>query len=282
MTDATHRAEWFAQSVYEQTNIGIRTLKANLAEDEVRSLAKEVLRRVAQRAPEHPALAQRTSHADIERLCMALTSKDDEAATRLIMQIGADGASPDTIYLTFLAGAARLLGEWWDDSRLSFFDVTIATSRIYSIMRGMSHLFVPTEPARIRVASFASVPGETHTLGVSMAADLFRKEGWDIELLVGLGHHDLIAEIAQSRPRLIGLSCSGRHSSVSLAKLIIGLRLSNPGAFIMVSGQVLDEAEDLVLAMDVDGTASAFRGAKATMDSLWDRSINQSSNPRNK
>jgi len=50
----------------------------------------------------------------------------------------------------------------------------------------------------------------------------------------------------------------------------------------MVSGQVLDEAEDLVLAMDVDGTATDFRGAKATMNSLWDRSINQSSNPRNK
>jgi hypothetical protein len=44
MTDATHRADRFAHSVYEQTNAGIRTLKANLPEDEARSLAREVLR----------------------------------------------------------------------------------------------------------------------------------------------------------------------------------------------------------------------------------------------
>jgi hypothetical protein len=50
MTDATHRTDWFEHSVYEQTNTGIQTLKANLPEDEARSLAKEVLRRVAQRA----------------------------------------------------------------------------------------------------------------------------------------------------------------------------------------------------------------------------------------
>jgi methanogenic corrinoid protein MtbC1 len=221
MTDATHRADWFAHSVYEQTNAGIRTLKDNLPEDEVRSLAREVLRRVAQRATRQAAFAKRASHAEIERLCMALTTEDNEAATHLITQIRADGATPDAIYLTYLAGAARLMGEWWDDNRLSFVDVTIGTSRIYSIMRGMSHLFVPNEPAQARGAFFASVPGETHTLGVSMAADLFRKEGWDIQLLLGLSHDELISEIAQSRPKLIGVSCSGRHSASSLARLVI-------------------------------------------------------------
>jgi methanogenic corrinoid protein MtbC1 len=279
MDNATHRTDWFEHSVYEQTNTGIQTLKANLPEDEARSLAKEVLRRVAQRATKYPVLTHRASHDEIERLCIALTSKDNEAAKRAVMQISADGASPDLIYLTYLAGAARLLGEWWDDNRLSFVDVAIGTSRIYAIMRGMSHLFLPTQLTQIRGAVFASVPGETHTLGVNMAADLFRKEGWDIQLLLGLSHDDLIAEMVQYKPILIGLSCSGRHSASALAKLVIGLRLSNPGAFIMVSGRVLDEAEDVVLAMDVDGTAPDFRGAKVTLNSLWERSTDRSSNP---
>lgn len=282
MNDATHRADWFEHSVYERSSIGIQTLKANLPEDEARSLAKEVLRRVAQRASEHPALHHRAAHEDIERLCIALTSKDNEAAKRAVMQISEDGASMDSIYLTYLAGAARLLGEWWDDNRLSFVDVAIGTSRIYAIMRSMSHLFLPTQLTQIRGAVFASVPGETHTLGVNMAADLFRKEGWDIQLLLGLSHDKLIAEMVQYKPILIGLSCSGRHSVSALAKLVIGLRLSNPGAFIMVSGSVLDEAEDIVLKMDVDGTAADFPVAKATLNSLWDRSMDRKSNPLQK
>lgn len=279
MTDATHNANWFEHSVYEQTNSGIRTLKTRLPEDAARTLAKEVLRRVAQRVSANPIVAHRASHDEVEQLCLALTSKDNDAATRFVSKLKEEGVTPGAIYLTYLASAARLLGEWWDDNRVSFVDVTIGTSRIYSIMRGMSHLFATDEQPQNKAAVFAAVPGEIHTLGVSMAADLFRKDGWDIELLVGLSHDDLIAEIAGSRPRLIGLSSSGRHSSLALALLVVGLRVSNPGAFIMVSGQTVVEAEDIVLAMDIDGTATDFPGARATLNSLWDRSVARKSNP---
>jgi methanogenic corrinoid protein MtbC1 len=280
MTDASHNADWFEHGVYEQTSSGIRTLKASLPEEAVRTLAKEVLRRVAQQVPQIPLVTHRGSHDEIERLCLALTSKDRDAPTRFISKLKAEGVTPETIYLTYLAGAARLLGEWWDDNRVSFVDVTIGTSRIYSIMRGMSHLFVTDEQPQNRAAVFAAVPGEIHTLGVSMAADLFRKDGWDIELLVGLSHDELIAEIARSRPRLIGLSSSGHHSSLALAMLVVGLRVSNPGAFIMVSGQTVVDAEDIVLAMDIDGTATDFRGARATLNSLWNRSIGRKPGPQ--
>ena len=280
MTDATHKADWFEQGVYAQTNSRIRTLKTSLPESAVRTLAQEVLHRLAQQAPQKTVIANATYHVTIEKLSRALMSKDHEAAAQMIFQIKEDGTSPEDIYLTYLADAARLLGEWWEDSRVSFVDVAIGSSRIYSIIRGMSHLFLTDDPLHYRSAVFVSVPGETHTLGVNMAADLFRKKGWEIELLVGLSHEELVSELTLSKPRLVGLSSSGLHSSVALAKLIIALRLSNPGALIMVSGQVVNEAEDVVLAMDVDGIANDVPSALATLNSLWDRSVARTSNSR--
>ncbi len=273
MTDANQEVGWFEQRVYSRTNDGIRELGDSLPEEALRAIAKEALRRIAQQGPKETAVTDEVFQVQIESLCLALTSEDNEAAAKLIMKIKEQGASAEEIYLTYLAGAARLLGEWWNESRVSFVDVTIGTGRIYSIVRGMSHLFVPPERHRLRSAVFAAVPGETHTLGVKMAADLFRKEGWDIELLVGQSHEELIAEITQIKPILVGLSCSSRHALVALAKLVIAIRLGSPGTQIMVSGQAVREAESVILSMDVDGVANDMPSAIATLKALWDSSV---------
>jgi methanogenic corrinoid protein MtbC1 len=91
----------------------------------------------------------------------------------------------EDVCLDHLAPAARCLGEWWETDRLPFTDVTMATARIQSMLRRM-----PTGRGHIAAfagngAVFCAVPGEQHTLGVMMAADLFRRNGWDVGLLLG-------------------------------------------------------------------------------------------------
>jgi methanogenic corrinoid protein MtbC1 len=267
----TQRPGWFDKDVYERSHADIRALKAGLPEATVVSLAQEVLTRLAERAHSARAVDERAISARIGNLGEALISQDDDAVARVVSGIRADGASPESVYLTYLAGAARLLGEWWEESRVSFAQVTIGTCRIYSIMRAMRHLFAPMAPIATRSAVFAAVPGETHTLGISMAADLFRKEGWDIELKIGRSHDELVAEIRDSSHRLIGLSCAGRHSSAALARLIIALRISNPLAYILVSGHVLDDARNIASALGADGIATDVPSARAILDTIWDR-----------
>ena len=41
-------------------------------------------------------------------------------------------------YLEYLALAARKLGKWWEEDRVSFLDVTLGTGRIYAIIRAVS------------------------------------------------------------------------------------------------------------------------------------------------
>jgi hypothetical protein len=77
---------------------------------------------------------------------------------------------------------------------------------------------------------FCAVPGEQHTLGVMMAADLFRRNCWDVGLLLGLEHSEILDRLERDDRDVIGLSCSGDHSVNALERLMIALRKRRPDA----------------------------------------------------
>jgi len=166
-----------------------------------------------------------------------------------------------------------MLGDWWLEDRAGFSQVTIGTGRMFAIMRSMRHLFEPTFPAQDKTATFASVPGEDHTLGVRMAADLFRKDGWEIALKVGMTHDQLVAEIEQSPTGIVGLSISGRHSVDALSRLVVALHICCPHAILVVSGQDIEEVRPVLSLMGLDGIASTFEEAKEQLDTLWDTNM---------
>lgn len=271
MDSNARKDTWFQSDIFEKTHEEISTLKARLPEDAVVSLAAEVIRRVSSRANTLTINAPHPSPEQIEHLARALISKEEAASTKLVLDAKSGGMEMETIYLHYLAGAARLLGAWWGDNKVSLVEVTLGTGRIYAILRASNRLFFPTVTFNQKSAVFAACPNETHTLGVRMAADLFRKDGWDIDLMIGQSHDELVENIEKSHHYLIGLSSGGRHSSGALARLIIALRLSKPKALIMLSGQIVNEAEDIVSVLDVDGIANDFETAQAVLEELWDR-----------
>ena len=259
----------FDADVYDQTMTQIRRLKPLLREQSVETLAREVIRRLADRKTEDDVEAPQ--RATIERLCRALTSDDDWAASAMIEDIRATGASLEVIYLKYLTAAARLLGEWWNRDRMTFTEVMLGTSRIYSIMRTLrgcvrERVFVERE------ALFASVPGERHTLGVQMAADLFRQDGWRIELLTNRDHDELVAEIVAAEAGLIGLSASGANALDALTRLVLAIRIERPCAAIFVGGHIVAEAGDKLALLDIEGMAADLNGARAVLDRLWSAS----------
>lgn len=244
--------------------------------DAVRALATEVINRlsnrhalpVVQAASDRVPLLDTRMDARIDALCRALLALDDQAATDLVMEAHAEGADVDALYVGYLAEAARRLGRWWEEDRVSSVEVVIASGRIYAIMRGLRRLFGPGEQSdtnRPR-AIFAAVPGETHTLGVSMAADRLSRHGWDIDLRAGLTHDELVAELAQTRYPIIGLSAASQRMVFPLARLIVALRVSNPAAWIMVCGRLAEIEPDLARQIDADAVATDLASAEAAME----------------
>lgn len=258
------KSDAFDVERFTQSHGQIKELKSNLPPDAVEGLAREVLQRLSEHQHDVSAVSPTTS--EISEFCESLLSEDDLAASMLIHDARAAGASIETVYLQYLSRAARMLGAWWDDDRISFIQVTLGTSRMYAIMRAVRAEASSPRLTSNRSAVFVSVPGETHTLGVRMATDLFRLDGWNIDFLVDKSHEELVSEIGTLRPNIVGISAGGEHALDALSKLIIALRIKVKSAYLLVGGHIVEEAEDLVALLGADGVAPDVHTAK---DLLW-------------
>ncbi len=258
------------QSEANSLDVGdTRRVRSHLPGDSVTSLAREVLGVVANRSARADDAADGATLAEIDGFCRALICSDEGEARQIIARTREAGASPEAIYLDLLARAAGQLGEWWNEGEASFTEVSIGTSRIHSIMRSMNPLFEKTSWQSVKSAFFASAPGETHTLGVKMAADLFRRAGWEITLQIGLSEDDLIRAILDGGHRIVGLSAGGEHSLEQLRDLVAAIRDRAPGARIVICGQVVSRHEAEARALGADALAAGIDDSFAGIDRLW-------------
>ena len=258
-----------ASDRYHQVQQDVLQLKSRLPETDVGDIVSEVLHRVTALRKVNGDRINQPTREKVERLCYALISDDMNEGAAFIHDVQEDGATLEAIYLNYLAEAAAVLGQWWDDDHVTFIEVMLGSSRIYAIMRDLGYLFVPDRLVEVKSAVFATVPKESHVLGVQMAADLFGAEGWNIDVLTGLPHETLVEQITQSRYPILGLSAGGAHSAGALARLIVAVRLARPDMRIFLSGQILQVAPDLVTVMDIDGAADDVEDAKRMLNDLW-------------
>jgi MerR family transcriptional regulator, light-induced transcriptional regulator len=241
---------------------------SRLPEAAVRALAREVIGRLDRcKMPGGKADAG-PSPAQVMHLCDALLSSDNDAGHRLVMAARSDGMPIETLHLGYIAEAARMLGTRWENDEASVSQVIIGAGRIYGILRTLRELFVSVRmqrPDRYR-AVFASTPGETHTLGVTMAADHLRRKGWQIDMKAGLTHDALIEAISHDDYPIIGLSASTPMMIFPLARLIVALRVTNPGAWIMVGGLIVHDEPHIQSLVDADGVVMDIQSAESQME----------------
>jgi methanogenic corrinoid protein MtbC1 len=234
-------------SAFRQAREALRLHKSVLPEDMVQLLADEVVQRLA--GSLHPELAGKAIPAEVpvDQFCEALLSGDSTRAMQLVEQERQDGVSIEAVYLGTLASASRRLGEMWDEDRVSFLQMSVAAGRIFEIMRWLrSQIPRPSGPGAMRRhALFVTVLGEMHSIGVTMAADLFRNRGWEIGLLTGLDHEALMAAIQHEDFAIIGISAGNPGMVLPLTRLIVALRITHPGAHIVVSGPIVNQLPGL-------------------------------------
>ena len=241
---------------------------ATLPEAAVRALAREVIGRLDRIKPNYVKIDAAPSITQITELCEALLSSDNDAGHRLAMAARANGMPIETLHLGYIAEAARMLGTRWENDEASVSQVIIGAGRIYGILRTLREMFVSVRlqrPDRYR-AVFASTPGETHTLGVTMAADHLRCKGWQVDIKSGLAHDALVKAISNDDYPVIGLSASTPMMIFPLARLIVALRVTNPAAWIMVGGLIVQEEPHIQSLVDADGVVLDIQSAEAQME----------------
>lgn len=175
------------------------------------------------------------------------------------------GVSIRSICLDLLAPAAKRVGEYWDDDRVSYVDVTIALGRMQQVLRELnSHGDYATELAHgDRSALFAPAPGEQHTFGLVIIEEFFRRAGWRTWTELSGDPEEVGAAVASRPFTLFGLTASSVEWLDQIRPIIDTVRKTsrNRDIAILVGGRLFLERPELVASVGADGMAVDARDA---------------------
>jgi len=229
--------------------------------EHVTALASEVLHQVARRAVELRRAKDRTA---VKSAALALTMGSEQEAASALESLDDPLHGLDWFLAERLGPIAKEIGDLWTADKVSFLEATVGASRIYSYLRYRRRPPLVQESGVRKQATFALVPGDMHTLGISAATDVFRSRGWDVTLLIGQSHEELVAHFEGSSNLLFGFSAGSTHSMAALGRLVVALTVARPNAQVMVSGQIAVEADAVLALPGVD-----FADADLEAASRW-------------
>lgn len=243
-----------------------------LAPQSVENLAGDIVRRLAYAAAKAPRFEDEPviSAESVADFCDALVQPEPTAALQFIEARRAEGLTRHGVYIGYIGASARRLGEGWDENRLSFAEVTIGTGHLYALMRAL-RAEGPSDRLPFdmrRCALFATVPGEDHGIGITIAADLFRDAGWEIDLQTGTDHEGLIGHVEDTQPQIIGLSLSTERRLEELMRLVVAMRIVVPHAIIGVAPAATLDGNKVASLVDIDLLFNDARAAYADLERL--------------
>ncbi|WP_191090145.1 cobalamin B12-binding domain-containing protein [Histidinibacterium aquaticum] len=245
-------------------------LRRRLPPADLQAFAQEVVLRLAEKRQSRSWGRGHATPEEIEALASALMSESPTAAVDYITRLVSDGASIEAIYLDYLAGAARYLGDGWMQDEVGLTSVTVGVGRIYTIMRRIfgsrSGQVVATE----RTAFFCTLPGETHRLGAQMAADLSRLEGWDIRLRTDRTHEELVDDLERRPAPVVAISATRPESLGALTRLVAAIRLAAPATRVLVAGPLVSKEPEAMRWIGPDAVATELDEAMSLMEWLFD------------
>lgn len=167
------------------------------------------------------------------------------------------GVPVDTLFVDLLAPAARVLGEYWEQDRCDFLEVTIGLWRLQEVLNQLSERVPAIRASQGRTALFASLPGDQHCFGTVVVDEVFVREGWQTARMCEVAMPDLLARVAEDRFDLVGLTVTCDCHIARLPSVICALRSvsRNPRVRVMVGGRVFVADAGLALRVGADGTA---------------------------
>lgn len=196
-----------------------------------------IARLAAEAAARAGAAAEPVPESVVDDFCKLLVAGDYIAAEAEIRRLTARRQNYAQISDGLLSMAARRLGRGWEEDSLSFADVSVAVAQIFRLNQAFRQRNVPLVRGADRFGVFATLPGQPHNLGLVLAAEAFRGEGWKVDLRLDTPARELIEITQRLRPTLIGLTISREDRRHQLAHLVISLRALPMPLRIMLGGR---------------------------------------------
>ena len=216
-------------------------------------------------APGHARARAPLSSDDIHDFARCVLDQDPPFAQARLESLQARGLSLDQIYLDVLEPVAQLMGRWWVEDALSFTDVTVGLGRLQQLMREVGARNETERPVAGRRVLLLATPGEQHTFGLSMVAELFAHAGWDVcgDPVDGAG--DPLRRVREEWFDVVGFTLGTLEQIEPVRALVAQVRAHsrNPAVGIMVGGSAVARVPQCADRLDADGVALDGREAVA-------------------
>jgi len=183
------------------------------------------------------------------------------------------GVPRDVVFLELLGGAARRLGELWEEDRADFAEVTIGLCRLHEVLREKSvlhdtaHGHAAMDGPSILLATACA---DQHVFGVVMVAEFFRQDAWRVWSEPGATTGQIAASLARDRFDVVGLSATKDVDPDAMGSEIATYRKAsrNTALRVLVGGRLFLETPELVADVGADALAEDARGAPSAARSL--------------
>jgi methylmalonyl-CoA mutase cobalamin-binding subunit len=247
-------------------------------------LADHVIPHLVQYHAQSPAVAaMKPTEAEFEEFFGHLLEDHDTGFVEAIHRMIARGLSIESIYLNLLVPCAVRMGQRWVDDCSDFVAVTVAVGRLQALLRQFSADFCAEagRPPAGRRILLAQPDDETHMFGLSVVAEFFRREGWDVVGGVAGTGVDPVQRVRSEWFDVAGLSVGSELKLPWLRECIDAMRQysTNPGLVIMVGGPLFSADPSRVQWVGADLTSDAGSAPREADKVLTERARAQASPP---
>jgi methanogenic corrinoid protein MtbC1 len=241
-----------------------------------RTIESDVIPRLVQAhrpsADASPRPAVTLTDDDVQAFVQGLIKHSEAELNAALDAHRSRGVLVETIYIDLFAPTARQLGIWWEEDICDFSTVTVALGRMQRLLREMSPTFGAEveHPAHGRRALFVQPRDEQHSFGLSMVAEFFRRDGWDVLGGVGGAVTDPATKVRDEWVDIIGFSVGTDTRIPWLTESIRAARAAarNPGLMVLVGGPPFTLNPELAALCGADGTARDGREAPKLAERL--------------
>lgn len=216
------------------------------------------------------------SRTEVDAFVQLIVQAGEAEAIASIEHLRERGVAVESLYLDLFGPTARRLGEMWEEDICDFSTVTVALGRLQRLLRELSAAF-GTEvghPANGRRALFVQPRDEQHSFGLSMVAEFFRRDGWDVIGGVGGAVTSPQAKVRDEWVDIIGFSVGSNGRLPWLRETIVAVRAAsrNLALGVLVGGPPFVAHPEWAVEVGADGTARNGKEAPLVAEGLLGRS----------
>jgi methanogenic corrinoid protein MtbC1 len=209
--------------------------------------------------------------AVITKVLQAVLTQGQFVGERLLEDLTEARVGRNEIVDSYIPACAKALGDLWDDDKIGFAQVTIAVSRLQSLLTIVAPPWNHDDRTGREAPNvmLLMLEGDTHTLGPHIATAQLRRLGASVQVRFGPTTEDLIDLLRYDRYDLMLFSCSRMQGLETIGKLVKRVRQEFDSVPpIVLGGSILNHTDHVKDITDVDLVTSDVKVAYRLCEKL--------------